>query len=413
MSGLWIAIGMGLVALIALYFFGTSPFLITYQPYIVSESFVMTAIPLFIFMGAILQYCGAADLIYRGASRWLAWAPGGLFHSNIGACSLFAAISGSSVATLATIGTMALPALRKRGYDEKLALGSLAAGGTLGILIPPSITMIVYGYIGEVSVGRLFAGGIIPGVILSGLFMTYIAMRALRNPQLAPREERFSLKNLMLGFFDLWPVFVLMFIILGGIFTGFASPTEAAALGASGALLIALGFRRLTWQNLLDSVKGAVRVTCMLMFIIIGASMLGSALARLGTARAMATLLTGLDVPLIGVILAVVVFYLVMTCFVEGLALIVITTPVFLPALTAIGVDPIWYGVLLVVLVEMGLLTPPVGLNLFVIQGMARAKFTTVVRGTMPFFFVQMAGLTLIIAFPKLVLWLPSLIFGS
>jgi len=239
MSGIWIAVGMGIVALIALYFFQTGVTLVTHLPFGISNSFILTAIPLFIFMGTILQHCGASEMIYRGASKWLAWVPGGLFHSNIGSCALFAAISGSSVATQATIGTMAIPALRKRGYDEKIALGSLAAGGTLGILIPPSITMIVYGAIGGVSIGRLFAGGMIPGIVLSMMFMTYIAIRALRNPQLAPSEAPFSLRGVLSSFADLWPIFVLMVIVLGGIFTGFATPTEAAALGASGSLLIA------------------------------------------------------------------------------------------------------------------------------------------------------------------------------
>lgn len=413
MTGIWIAIAMGLVGLLALYFFGASPALVSYMPFTVSESFVMTAIPLFIFMGEILKYCGAADMIYRGASKWLAWVPGGLLHANIGASALFAAISGSSAATAATIGTMAIKSLRERNYDEQISLGSLAAGGTLGILIPPSITMIVYGYIGEVSVGRLFAGGIIPGLLLSAMFMTYIAVKALRNPDLTPKEAAFSVRGLASGFLELWPLFVLMLVILGGIFTGFASPTEAAALGASSALLISLILRKLTWSNLLDSVRGAARVTCMLMFIIIGGTMVGSALGRLGTAKALAAFITGMQVPLVWVIIGVVIFYLVMTCFVDGLSLIIITTPVLLPALLELGIDPVWYGVLLVVLVEMGLLTPPVGLNLYVIQGVAHAKFTTVVKGTMPFFFVQMVGLVLIIAFPTIVLWLPSLIFRS
>ena len=412
MSGIWIAIGMGIVGVIALFILNTSTTLVAYAPINIAQSFVMTAIPLFIFMGSILQQSGASRMIYRGASKWLAWAPGGLFHANVGSCALFASISGSSIATAATIGTMAIPSLKERGYDEKIALGSLAAGGTLGILIPPSITMIVYGEIAGVSVGRLFAGGVVPGIMISLMFMIYIAIRAIKNPLLAPRES-FSVRGLLSGFVDLWPIFVLMFLVLGGIFSGFVSPTEAAAIGASGALLIALALRQLTWKGFIDSLMSAVRNTSMLLFIIIGATMLGSVFARVGTTRALVALITGLDIPVLGIILVVVLMYLVLGCFIEGLAMVVLTVPVILPALEAIGIDPVWFGVVLVVLVELALLTPPVGLSLYVIQGIAQAEFMTVLKGVIPFFFIMFAGLGLMIAFPHLVTWLPTLIFGG
>ncbi len=413
MSGIWIAVGIGIVGVIVCYALQTGLTLTTYIPWVTANSWVMTAIPLFVFMGEILLHSGASEMIYKGAGKWLAWAPGGLLHSNIGSCALFAAISGSSMATAATIGTIAIPSLKKRGYDRRLTLGSLAAGGTLGILIPPSITMIVYGAIGEVSIGRLFAGGILPGIIMSLMFMVYIGIRASRNSQLAPKEEAFSLRGLLSGFINLWPVIVLMFIILGGIFSGFVTPTEAASLGASGALLIALGLRRLTWQSLRESLVSAVTITCMLLFIIMGATMLGSVLALVGTAKALAIWITGTGLSPMAVILVLCIIYLLLGCVMEGLALVVVTTPVILPAVMAIGLDPVWWGVVLVVLVEMGLLTPPVGINLFVIQGISGSSLGEVVRGTMPFFLIMLVPLGLMIAFPSLVLWLPTLFFGS
>lgn len=411
MSGIWIAVGIGIVGVIVCYVLQTGIALTTYIPWVTANSFVMTAIPLFVFMGEILLHCGASEMIYKGASKWLAWAPGGLFHSNIGSCALFAAISGSSMATAATIGTIAIPSLKKRDYDWKMTLGSLAAGGTLGILIPPSITMIVYGSIGEVSIGRLFAGGIIPGIMISLMFMVYIGIRTARNPQLAPREEAFSLRGLMSGLVDLWPVIVLMFIILGGIFSGFVTPTEAAALGVSGALLIALGLRRLTWQNLRESLVSSVTITCMLLFIIIGATMLGSVLALVGTARALAMWITGTGLSPTGVIILLCIIYILLGCVMEGLAIVVVTTPVILPAVVAIGLDPVWFGVFLVVMVELGLLTPPVGINLFVIQGISGSDLGEVVRGAMPFFLIMLLAVALMIAFPSIVLWLPTLFF--
>lgn len=413
MSGIWIAIGLGIVGLVTLFIIGQGGTLVAYIPWVTSSSFILTAIPLFIFMGEILLHSGISEKIYRGASKYLAWAPGGLLHSNIGACSLFAAISGSSAATAVTIGTVALPELMRRGYNERLSLGSLAAGGTLGVLIPPSITMIVYGAVAGVSVGKLFAGGIIPGIMLSLMFMVYIGIRAVRNPNLAPKETAFSPRDLLSGLADLWPIFVIMSIVLGSIFTGFATPTEAAALGASGALSIALGYRRLTWHILRLSLVNAVTTTSMVMFIIIGATMVGSVLSLAGTAKALGLFIADLEMSPIGVLLIVSLVYILLGTVMEGLSIVVVTTPVILPAVVALGFDPVWFGVLLVVLTETGMLTPPVGLILFIVQGIAGSKLEEVVMGAMPFFLILVLGLLLIIAFPSLVLWIPSLLFSS
>ena len=413
MSGIWIAIGLGLLGVVVCYALQTGIQLTSYIPWETANSFIMTAIPLFIFMGEILLHSGASEMIYSGASKWLAWAPGGLLHSNIGACTMFAAISGSSSATAATIGTVAIPSLRKRGYEMTLTLGSLAAGGTLGTLIPPSITMIVYGAMGQVSVARCFAGGVVPGLMWSGMFMTYIAIRAARNPRLAPKEITFSLRGLLFSFSELWPVFVLMGLVLGGIFSGFVTPTEAAALGVSGALAIGLGKRQLTWQGLRESLVNAVMTACMVIFIIMGANMLGSVLALVGTAKALALFVSNLTLPPIVVILIISAVYIMLGCVMEGLSIVVITTPIVLPTVVALGFDPVWFGVALVMLMEMGLLTPPVGVNLFVIQGIAGCDLGEVVKGAMPFFLIQVIGFLPVVFFPSIILWLPTLIFGS
>ena len=413
MSGIWIAVGIGLLGVIVCYVLQTGVVITSYIPWVTANSFVLTAIPLFIFMGEILLHSGASEMTYRGASKWFAWAPGGLLHSNIGSCAMFAAISGSSAATAATIGTVAIPSLKRRKYDTKMTLGSLAAGGTLGILIPPSITMIVYGAIGEVSVGQLFAGGILPGIMLSVMFMLYIGIMAARNPRLAPKEEAFSLKGLAQSFADLWPIIILVGIILGGIFGGVFTPTEAAAVGASAALLIGLGLRQLTGNGVQASLVTAVLITCMGLFIIIGSTMLGSVLALVGTGKALAAFLVSLVLPQKVIILIVAAIYLVLGCIMEGLAIVVVTTPIILPAMVAIGVDPVWFGVMLVMLVELALLTPPVGINLFIIQGISGSSLGEVFRGTIPFFLIMVLGFIIVVFAPSLVLWLPSLIFGS
>lgn len=413
MGGVWIAVALAIVGLVTAYILGISVQVALYIPWRSANNFVLTALPLFVLMGNFLLYSGAADSIYRGASKLLAWVPGGLLHTNIGACTIFAAISGSSGATAATIATVATPSLIERHYDRKLLLGSLAGGGTLGVLIPPSINMIIYGAIAEVSVGRLFAGGILPGLVISGMFMIYIGIRAVLNPRLAPKEKAFSFKDVPLSFLDLWPALVLMILVMGAIFSGFATPTEAAALGASGALLIGLGQRKLTWQSLWDSLMNSALITCMVVFIFIGANILGSVLVLVGLAHSFANLITSLAVPQVVMLLLVYLGYILLGCVMESLSIIVVTTPVVLPALVAIGVDPIWFGVMLVVLTETAMLTPPVGPLLFIIQGVTDCDFGDVALGSMPFFLILVVGLLLFTVLPNLVLWIPSLIFGS
>ena len=412
-ASVWVAIALAIVATAGFFICQGNAGLIPFVPFETLNSFVLTAIPLFIFMGEILVHCGASEMLYRGTSKWLAWAPGGLLHANIGSCSLFAAISGSSPATAATIGTVAIPALKKRNYDTRLTLGSLAAGGTLGILIPPSISLIVYGMLAEASVGRLFAGGIIPGIILSAMFMAYIAIRVIRNPKLAPQEEAFSIKSLVVGLKDFWPIMTLMAIVLGGIFGGLVTPTEAAALGASGALLLALGMRRLTWKTLRESLLNSLETTCMVLFIVMAASLLSSFLGIMSVPAAFSNLILGSGLPVVIILFLIYLLYIFLGCFIDGLSAMVLTLPAVLPVVMALGFDTIWFGVVLTVLIEVGMLTPPMGINLFVIQGISGRDLTEVIAGSVPFFLLMLLGIVLFTAFPSLILLLPSLFFGS
>jgi tripartite ATP-independent transporter DctM subunit len=413
LSSLWVAVGLALVAVLGFHIWLGNSGLTPFVPFEATNSFILTAIPLFIFMGEILVHCGISEMLYRGASRWLAWAPGGLLHSNIGACAFFAAISGSSPATAATIGTVALPSLKKRGYDTKLSLGSLAAGGTLGILIPPSISLIVYGYLAEVSVGKLFAGGILPGVILSGMFITYIGIRAIKNPNIAPKEMAFSAKGLVLSFLDFWPFIILMTIVLGGIFGGLVTPTEAAALGTSAALLIALGMRRLTWKILRDALMSALETSCMVMFIVWAAKLVATFLAVMQVPAAFAEVILGSGLSPLVILLLIYLLYLFLGCFIDGLSAMIMTLATILPIISALGYDVIWFGVILTVLIEVGMLTPPMGVNLFVIQGLSKRPLGEVIAGSVPFFLIMILGVALFTWWPGSVLWLSNLIMGG
>ena len=411
--GVHIAIALAMVGVIGFLIFYGNTGLAALVPFSTLDSFILTAIPLFIFMGEILVQCGASDMVYRGTSRLLAWLPGGLFHSNIGACAMFAAISGSSPATAATIGTVAIPELKKRGYDVNITLGSLAAGGTLGILIPPSINMIVYGVVAEESIGRLFAGGVVPGIILSGMFMTYIGFRVVRNARLAPKEAAFSIKGAALSFIDLWPLYILAIVVLGGIFGGFMTPTEAAALGASTSLLIAVALRRFSWALLKSSLASSLQTACMVLFIIVGASIMSSFLSRAGIPTAVAQMVVGSDVSNLVVLLSIYAIYIFLGCFIDPVSILLLTAATVIPIVEQMGFNLIWFGVIYVVLAEIGMITPPMGLNLFVIQGISREDLWKVVIGSMPFFFIMVVCLAIFTVFPAIVIWLPTLLFGN
>jgi len=383
---------------------GVSTFNLTYN-------FVLTAIPLFIFMGEIILRTGFSRQLYSGLSRWFQLLPGGLLHSNIGACGMFAAVSGSSVATAAAIGTVALPELEKRGYDRKLSAGSLAAGGTLGPLIPPSIAFIIYGVITETSIVRLFMAGVFPGLLLAGMFMAYIALRVVFNRSLVPEEDAESWGSRLRGTVEILPIAFLMILVLGGIYAGVMTPTEAAAIGAFGALLMAAGFRMLTWLILWESLKESARATAFIMFIIVGAMLLGVVLANLRIPGALANMVLEAQLTPLMVMLAVYAIYFVMGIFFDGVSMMIITLPVIFPVVSAVGYDPVWFGVAFVIIMEVGLLTPPVGLNLYVIHGISKHRpFSEVAIGSAPFFVVMLVVLAIVHAFPQLSVWLPSVL---
>lgn len=409
--GVPIGFALGMAATASFYIFSGNPKLIPLVAFDRVNNFILTAVPLFVLMGEILVHSGLSKGIYRGAASWLAWAPGGLLHANIGSCAFFAAISGSSPATAATIGTVAIPELEKRGYDTRLTLGSLAAGGTLGILIPPSVNLIFYGWLAEVSVARLFAGGILPGIMLSGMFMLYIAIRVIRNRTLAPREA-FSRRGLLLSFLDLWPLVVIMSIVLGGVFGGVVTPTEAAALGVTSALIIGFGLRLLTWQRLRDSLFATVAICSMILVVTVGASILASFLAIVGLPRTLAALVIGSGLSKWAILLMVYLLYLFLGCFMDGISAMLMTLPAILPIITGLGFDVIWFGVILVLFTEIGLLTPPVGVNVFVIKAISGKSLGDVFKGSAPFFLIMLVAVAVVTAFPSIITWLPKVIMG-
>jgi len=375
--------------------------------------FVLVAVPMFIFMGEILTRIGLASRLYAGLGPMLGRLPGGLLISNIGSCAVFAAISGSSLATAATIGTVAIPTMEQRGYDRGMIVGSLAGGGTLGILIPPSIIMIIYGALASESVGRLFMGGVIPGVISAGLFMLYIMIRVRAQPHLVPREETaFKIVQLRRLFADVLPAFALIFMVLGSIYLGVTTPTEAAAWGAAGAILLGLGYRKLTWQIVKEGALSAVQTTSMILLIVIGASLISYVLANLAVPRQLATAVLSLGIGKLWILTLLVLLYLVLGCFLDGASIMILTLPVIMPLIRSLGFDGVWFGVILTILLEVALLTPPVGMNLYVLQKISKADFGQLILATIPYWLIDIALIALLTACPTLVLWLPGKMIG-
>lgn len=406
--GVKIAVSLLIAGVAGFFLYRGNPGFVALVPFGSLNSFILTAIPLFIFMGEVLGRCGASDMVYNGASKWLAWAPGGLLHSNIASCAMFAAISGSSPATAATVGTVAIPRMKERNYDTKLVLGSVAAGGTLGILIPPSITMIIYGMISQTSVGALFAGGVFPGIMLSIMFMIYIAIRVIKNPRLAPHEKLPTGKELFLSLIGMWPLFVLAVVVLGGIFGGLMTPTEAAAVGSCVAVIIGLILGRLNWPMFRESVVEAVKTSCMVLFILMGAFVFASFLADTRVPSTVSTYVASLGWSALPVLLAIYLLYIFLGCFIDPGSIMVITVPAILPTLNSFGIDLIWFGVVAVVLSEIGMITPPMGLNLFIIQGISKEGLDKVIIGSIPYFFIMLVAIAVLSVFPFLILWFPS-----
>jgi tripartite ATP-independent transporter DctM subunit len=374
-----------------------------------TNSFTLTSIPLFILMAEMLQRSGLSDRVYRGLSRLVASLPGGLLQTNIAGSAMFAAISGSSVATAAAIGTSALPQLTARNYDRRLAAGSLAAGGTLGILIPPSIAMIVYGTFTETSIAKLFMAGVVPGLLLTAMFMGYVAVHARVKPSIAPREPApAGLGELMAAIADLLPFALLIGGTMGGIYLGFVTPTEAAAIGCVLAYVIALLWGRMPWSSVRAALNSTVLICGNILFIVYAAFIFSYAISLGGVGETLTQWIVGLDLSRLQFFLALVVLYTVLGCLVESLGMIVITVPLLYPVLLKYGIDPVWFGVMLVLFIEMGQISPPLGINLFVIQSIWDGKLADVVLGTIPFHLIMFVLVAMLAVWPEIALWLPE-----
>jgi tripartite ATP-independent transporter DctM subunit len=380
-----------------------------------ASSFSFIAVPLFVFMSGILLHSGIGRGLYTAVARWVSFLPGGLAVASIFSCAIFAAISGSSVATAATIGMIAIPEMERRGYYRPLICGSLAAGGTLGILIPPSIPMIIYGVMTETSIGHLYMAGIVPGIVLAVLFAAFVVAYAMMWPEHAPRaaEDRGSFVEKLRSFYEVAPVALLIIVVLGSMYVGIVTPTEAAALGSFVSLLLAALARRLTWQALRDAFHSTVRTTSMVMLIIIFASVFSHVIALIGAPRALFETVVGLGMPKWAFFTAVFAFLLVIAYALEELSVMIIILPILFPLITGLGFDPIWFGIIMIVWLEIGLITPPVGLNLFVIQGLtpgATARDMTL--GTTPYVVLMLVLVVLLFFVPELALWLPKQMMG-
>ena len=376
------------------------------------NEFLLVAIPLFILLGEILLRAGFAERMYGAMAQWLSWLPGGLMHANIGASTLFAATSGSSVATAATVGTVAIPQIKRHGYNESLFLGSIAAGGTLGILIPPSINLVIYGVLTNSSVPKLYLAGIIPGFLLALLFMVVVGVACTVKPEWGGHRTHASWRERIAGLQHLLPPLGIFLMVVGSIYAGLATPTEAAALGVLGAIVLAAFFGKLTFQMLRDAVEGTMKSTAMIMLIVIAASFLNFIMSAIGLTDAMTQKIVGLGLSPGWMLLVVVIFYVILGCFMETLSMMIVTIPLVAPIMTQLGFDPIWLGIVIIVLVETALITPPVGLNLFVVHSLRKSgSMNAVIVGALPFVGALFAIIALLAAFPDLALWLPR-VFG-
>lgn len=374
-----------------------------------NNEFLLVAIPLFIMLGEILLRAGFAERMYASMSQWLSWLPGGLMHANIGASTLFSATSGSSVATAATVGTVALPQIKRFGYNEPLFLGSIAAGGTLGILLPPSINLVLYGVLTNSSVPQLYLAGIVPGLLLAGLFMLVIVVACVLKPSWGGQRVTASWRDRITGLVHLLPPLGIFLLVVGSIYAGLATPTEAAALGVVGALILAAFFRRLSLSMMKEVVENSMRASAMIMLIVIAAAFLNFIMASTGLTTLLTDAIVGLGLSPWMMLLMIVIFYVVLGCFMETLSMMITTIPIVAPIMIALGFDPIWLGIVIIVLVETALITPPVGLNLFVVQSLRKSgSMQAVIIGGLPFVACLFVMVGLLALFPQIALWLPS-----
>ena len=410
-SGVWIGLTLTGVAWIGMQLFSARPAgdAMAVTIWGSASSWTLTALPLFVWMGEILFRTKLSESMFRGLAPWVTWLPGRLLHTNVIGCAIFAAVSGSSAATCATIGKMTLPELGKRGYPEDITIGSLAGAGTLGLLIPPSIIMIVYGVAADVSIAKLFIAGVLPGILLGALFSGYLMVWALMNPSKVPRPDRvLSFSEKLHESRHLIPVVLLIAAVLGSIYSGVATATEAAAVGVVGSLLLSLVQGSLSWDTFKTSLLGATRLYCMIALILAGAAFLTLAMGYIGLPRHLAEFIGGLGLSPFMLMVALAVFYVVLGCFLDGISMVVLTMGVILPTVQAAGFDLIWFGIFIVIVVEMAQITPPVGFNLFVLQGMTKKDIAYIARVTMPFFLLMCAMVLMLWFFPGIATWMPG-----
>ncbi len=410
-AGLWVALSLVGVAVFAMMTFTTAPVgsVLATTTWGSTTTFSLIALPLFVWMGEILFRTRLSEDMFRGIAPWVTRLPGRLLHVNVVACGIFAAISGSSAATAVTIGRMSIPELQRRGYDERMSIGTLAGSGTLGFLIPPSIILIVYGVAAELSIARLFIAGILPGIMLMALFMGFIMLWALVYPGKVPKsDERLSFWRKVYESRRLLPTIMLIVAVLGSIYLGIATPVEAAMVGVLGSLALAWGTGGLNRRALIDSLMGATRTTCMISFIFVGASFLTVAMGFTGIPRSLAAWIGEMELGRYGLIAALTVFFIVLGCFLDGISVVLLTTSIILPMIQAAGIDLMWFGIYLVLVVEMSQVTPPVGFNLFVLQGLTGRNILQIARAAFPFFILLQIAVVLLVVFPEIATFLPQ-----
>ncbi len=419
-TGLWIALALLMVGMVGLILFGNVPLeliggRLATTSWGSTASWSLTALPLFIWMGEILFRTRLSQDLFRGLSPWLAYLPGRLVHTNVVASAIFAAVCGSSAATAATIGRISLPELRQRGYNDDISIGSLAGAATLGILIPPSIIFIVYGVSAEISIARLFMAGVFPGILLVVLFMGYIIIWSLFHPDQIPEEplihapwrEKLRISG------GLIPTIILIILVLGSLYLGIATPTESAAIGVAGALLLSMISGSLSWPAFIDSLMGATRIACMIGFILVGAAFLTVVMGFTRIPELLANWVASLQLSYYSLIVVLTIFFIILGCFLDGISVVVLTTSVILPMIDHLGIDKIWFGVYLVITVEMAQITPPVGFNLFVIQGLSGHDMFYVAKAAFPFFLLLTAAVLILVLFPGIATWLPQHMIGK
>lgn len=410
-SGVWVGLALMGVAWVGMELFTSRPTgdAMMTTIWTASSSWTLTALPLFIWMGEILFRTRLSEDMFKGLSPWMAKLPGGLIHTNIVGCTVFAAVSGSSAATLTTIGKMSIPELRKRNYPEEMVIGTLAGAATLGLMIPPSLALIVYGVTINESITKLFMAGVFPGLLLAGMFMLYVAVVSKLSPSFKPDPEpKMSLAERISNSRFLLPVIALIFFVMGSMYLGFATATEAAAFGVVGALILAALQGSLNKESFVQSLMGATRTSAMIALILAGAAFLSLSMGFTGLPRALAEWISSMELSRFELLMALLVFYIIIGCFLDGISSIVLTIAVVEPMIRSAGIDIIWFGVFVVVVVEMAQITPPIGFNLFVLQGMTTHEMNYIVRAAIPMFLIMVVMVFILIFFPEIATWLPE-----